>query len=236
MKNTGKRSGCNVDPLRMVLSFAILVLALAACQVFPPPPHGETPLPAPEVRSTPLGILATPAINIISPTPETTPIGEDLAGFAQQAYGKRLIVTLRIPSLTIDAPVVPVGWMPDPADPQTLEWDSPEGAVGWAISSHLPGEDGNIILYGHNNIHTAVFKYLYQLKEGDEIHLQTGEKDWLYRVNTVEIIPITGDEKDLVTAAEYLKDSLAPKLTLLSCYPPDNNTHRVIVVAYPENH
>jgi LPXTG-site transpeptidase (sortase) family protein len=116
-----------------------------------------------------------------------------------------------------------------------VEWDSPGAKVGWVIDSALPGDaQGNIILYGHNNINSSVFRDLADLQAGDAIALSTSQGDWAYEVAEVHIVPVDESQGDRAEYARHLLPGLAPRLTLISCWPPDNNTHRVIVVAYPE--
>jgi LPXTG-site transpeptidase (sortase) family protein len=134
------------------------------------------------------------------------------------------------------APVTPVGWSSGGSanNPEAVEWDSPGAKVGWVIDSALPGdESGNIILYGHNNINASVFRSLAELQAGDEISLTTGQSDWLYEVSAVHILPVSGAVGERADYAQHLLPGMTPRLTLISCWPPDNNTHRVIVVAYP---
>ncbi|HEX2979081.1 MAG TPA: class E sortase, partial [Anaerolineaceae bacterium] len=128
-----------------------------------------------------------------------------------------------------------VGWMPvsDGRYGTEIEWDSPDAGVGWVVSSALPGDDANAVLYGHNNLNASVFKKLGELEPGDQIRLATGERDWFYQVDSVTILAVA-DDSGMQAAYE---DNFAPgdraRLTLVSCWPPTSNTHRIIVVAYP---
>lgn len=208
-------------------ALAALTLLGAGCSGTPAPAPTSAALPPPRVERQPLP-TALPA-----PTaqPSATPLPGSLAELAQAAYGERLISTVHIPALYILAPVVPVGWQPDPRDPQASAWDSPEAAVGWAISSALPGDAANIILYGHNNIDSSVFKNLSQLQVGDAVELVTGKRTWRYRVASLTILPVQDAEADTEAFAAVFAPGEKPLLTLLSCWPPDNNTHRVVVTA-----
>ena len=117
---------------------------------------------------------------------------------------------------------------------EAAEWQSPDALVGWASNSALPDEQtGNVILYGHNNIHSSVFRDLAELKSGDRIQLQTGEATWIYQVDSVKILSAQNEQEESEAYAAYFKQTYAPRLTLISCWPPTNNTHRVIVVSYP---
>ncbi len=143
----------------------------------------------------------------------------------------RLIWRIRIPTLSLDSAVVPVGWKAG-MDGLT-EWDSPGPYVGWAMNSALPDESGNIVLYGHNNIEGSVFRNLYRLQIDDVILLVTGRGEWAYRVVEVAILAVAEMDADSRLSQAYLGESAMPHLTLISCYPPENNTHRVLAVARP---
>ena len=44
-----------------------------------------------------------------------------------------------------------------------------------------------------------------------------------------------GADADLAAYQQYLSETAEETLTLLSCWPPDNNTHRVVIQAIPVN-
>lgn len=181
--------------------------------------------------------MATPseAAHLASPTsPATTPFPQTLPELALSVYGDRLIEYIHIPALAIYAPVTPVGWSAqDPFSTDSAEWDSPDAQVGWLTTSALPDDrTGKIVLYGHNNIDSSIFKYLYKLTKGDEIQLDTGQGEWIYSVDQVDIAPVDqGRTATLFDADPNLDEQI---LIIISCYPPDNNTQRVIVTSYPK--
>lgn len=208
---------------------------LAACA----PAPAAAPLPPPlllQVTETPRPTLPLP-----DETPEATrtPLPATLEELARAEYGPRLVDWVRIDALGVFAPVTPVGWLADPSpeDPLAVEWESPGAKVGWALGSALPGDEaGNILLYGHNNIHSRVFRDLADLRSGDVLQLTTAERQWEYEVAEVNILPVLEGAEDRAAYAQYLSPGLTPRLTLISCWPPDNNTHRVIVVAHPRSY
>ncbi len=221
---------------RSARAVALLALAfLSACApgaVAPPaslPPPlviRATETPFPTVSPSPTGI----------PAPTQTPLPADPVELARGQYGPRLIEWLRADSIDVYAPVTPVGWQANPApdDPLAVEWESPGAKVGWALGSALPGDpDGTVILYGHNNINSRIFQNLADVQPGDLMTLTTGVRDWVYEVDEVNILPALRGDADRATYKQYLSPGLTPRLVLISCWPPDNNTHRVIVVAYP---
>ncbi len=219
-----------------ILNLFIFFL-LTGCRASTPAvssPASTATLPPPVQHVTEI-----PVIPSASPLPEVepgaTPFPDSLEGAARTQFGKRLIEWIKIEKIGVLAPVTPVGWSTsgDLLRKGEPEWDSPEAQVGWVVTSALPNQIGNIILYGHNNIDSSVFMNLYQLETGDMVELTTGERTWQYQVDQVQILPVLEEDDDQQAYAEYLKPSLAPRLTILSCYPPTNNTHRVIVIAYP---
>jgi sortase A len=142
-----------------------------------------------------------------------------------------------IPALELNSAVIAVGWrVADTNEGDTqVEWDSPGRLAGWAITSGLPGDGSNIILYGHNNLYTSVFRDLGDLKTGDRVSLTTGEREWEYSVSRVLFLQTTfAEEATVKSYEEYMQPGVKEQLTLISCWPPISNTHRVIVLARPE--
>lgn len=177
-----------------------------------------------------------PATATLAPVASATStrLPETLEDLARSVYGQRLITWVNLPAIQVRAPVRSVGWSAE--TPESLpEWDNPEAEVGWVVSSALPGDEGNIILYGHNNIHSSIFKRLSEMQIGDDITVTTGENEYHYRVQEVVILEVSGEEANLRAYMQYLQPTQETRLTLLSCWPPDNNTHRVIVLAVPES-
>lgn len=173
-----------------------------------------------------------------SPTISLTPTVDANASaleLAQAINGDRLITYISIPRLNLLAPVIPAGWEVEDLVRGVPEWDSPGASVGWALSSALPGDEAAIILYGHNNIESSIFRDLSDLEAGDVITLQTGAGDWVYVVSEVVILPAETQEESQAIVDTYLLPGRAPRLVLLSCYPPEGNTQRVVVTAYPSS-
>jgi len=210
------------------LAATLAGLALAACTAAPAdaPTLPANTLPPPAVYTT-----RRPPASATPPPITSTPWPDSLAGLARAAHGARLIDWIRIPAINVFAPVIPVGWGPAQDGSGWLVWDSPEAQVGWAVSSALPGEGGNIILYGHNNLHSSVFLHLADLKPGDEVRLTTGEGEYGYTIQAVDIHPVPDPQAEQELYERYFQRGTHEALTLLSCWPPTNNTHRVLVSA-----
>lgn len=143
---------------------------------------------------------------------------------------------IRIPSLGVDSPVLPVGWTdPDQAEDGSVQWRTADFGAGLHAGSARLGEAGNTVISGHNNIGGAVFRRLAELAPGDTITLGAGGRDWTYTVERRFIVP----EEDASDArrranAGWIESSPDERVTLVSCYPPWGNSHRVIVVARPK--
>jgi LPXTG-site transpeptidase (sortase) family protein len=221
-----------------ILIFVVLAAILANCTTTP---VVNTPLHTAEVRIVheisptppPTAVAPTSAFTTTLPTP-TVPSVQALAA---RTFGGELIETISLPSIGVESAVVAVGWTVSGAsDPgsEPAVWDSPGPLVGWTINSGLPETGGNIILYGHNNMYGSVFKDLWKLQPGDKLSLETGLEARQYVVDRVLLLPVMNANSTQRQAyLAYLQQIEQPRLTIISCWPPESNTHRVVVIAYP---
>jgi sortase A len=144
---------------------------------------------------------------------------------------------LVIPTIELDIPVIELGWSANKNKDGYVfsEWDVAEYAAGWHKNSAQLGEPGNIVMSGHNNILGAVFRKLDQLRRGDSITVWAGKAHQDYVVDRVMIVPEKYATPEQRTAnASWIGAFDNDRLTLVSCWPRDDNTHRIIVVAYPD--
>lgn len=141
-----------------------------------------------------------------------------------------------LPAIGLDSPVVELGWSArsGKAGQVFSEWDVADFAAGWHKNSARPGQHGNIVLSGHNNIKGAVFRELDQLRRGDIAQLYVGERLYEYVIDDVLIVPekYASPEQRKMNAA-WIAPTTEERLTLVSCWPRDDNSHRIIVVAFP---
>jgi LPXTG-site transpeptidase (sortase) family protein len=143
---------------------------------------------------------------------------------------------ITISSIHLYAPIIQVQYSNVTIDGQDfLEWNVPnERAVGWHDTSAKLGQVGNIVLNGHHNAFGYVFAKLVDLKEGDLIIISSGSTEFKYKVDKVLVIREEGMPIDVrIQNASWIAPTLNERLTLVSCWPPGDNTHRVIVVAIP---
>lgn len=174
-----------------------------------PPAEGASSLPpavsvpaAPAPASAPAaeqpsevvaGPEPAPAASAVAPAP--TPSG----------------LTLRIPALGIDAPVVTLGFTGD----GQLDVPHDGSSVGWYDISPRPGEPGNALLGAHFDWDgsLAVFASLSQLSTGDLVYVTDGSADELvYEVSDARSVDWDHPVSDVLAAA-----GTGSSLTLFTC-------------------
>ncbi len=141
-----------------------------------------------------------------------------------------------IPAIHLDAPVIPAYYQLVQIDGQVYQqWDAPPGfAAGWQSPSAFLGEPGNTVLNGHHNIFGSVFGHLVDLSVGDSIQIYSGAWVFTYQITNKMILQERGQDVSVrLQHASWLLPTTDQRLTLVTCWPPDNNTHRVIIVAAP---
>lgn len=174
---------------------------------------GETPSPT---------RAATPSA---TPTPTPSPVPP------AQSAPERIVA----PAIGLDAPVVAVGWHQVEQGGQTVSvWEVAEYAAGWHRNSALPGRPGNTVLSGHHNIKGEVFRYLVDLEPGNLISLVADGRTYTYAVEQKFILKDKGEPPEVRQQnARWIGPFRDERLTLVTCWPYNNNTHRLIVVAKP---
>ncbi|MCQ3976939.1 MAG: hypothetical protein DPW09_26215 [Anaerolineae bacterium] len=206
---------------------------IAVFQALSTPSLGALPptfTPAPTltpVDQTSLDILAisnaiTPSLQTEIPAPPT-PSGPP----PDRVYISRL---------ERDLPVEPVGMVPSTVAPGVFEWGVPDHrAAGWLNTSAAFALPGNTVLDGHHNIKGEAFRDLWTLQSGDEILLYAEGRSRSYIVSEVLILPERNQPLEVRLAnAQYIQPTNDERLTLVTCYPYESNTHRVVVTAFPK--
>jgi sortase A len=126
--------------------------------------------------------------------------------------GPEQALGIEIETINVSAPIVPGD-----------DWEALKRGVGQHIGSADPGQNGNLVLSGHNDIYGEVFRYLVDLAPGDEITIFTASGSYTYVVTETLIV-----EPDFV---EVLEPTPNASLTLISCAPYRVDTHRIVVLA-----
>ena len=145
-------------------------------------------------------------------------------------------VHLAAPAIGLDTAVKPLGWRQvQEGDKEVSIWHMVDKAAGWHLNSVVPGQVGNAVISGHNNIGGSVFRNLNRLQPGDEITVLTNVGTALaYTVAEVQIVPEKyASAAQRAANAQAISTTSDERLTLITCWPANSNTHRVIVVAQP---
>ncbi|MBN1265754.1 MAG: sortase [Anaerolineales bacterium] len=171
----------------------------------------SAPIPQPEEVDT---------IVPVSPTPEPIYIPDRIV----------------IPHIGLDAPVIPAGIRDIEYEDQVYEqWLAPnEFAAGWHFTSATLGIPGNTVLNGHHNIYGEVFRRLEELEIGDGIFVYSGNRIFMYQAATKLILKERWQPVEVrLENARWLQPSGDERLTLVTCWPYESNTHRLILAARP---
>ncbi|MBX3048479.1 MAG: class D sortase [Anaerolineales bacterium] len=134
-----------------------------------------------------------------------------LASLQAPTPGPEQALGIRIERIGVNAPVV----LGD-------DWEALKRGVGQHIGSANPGQTGNLVLSGHNDIYGEVFRHLDELQPGDEIVIFTASRTYTYKIVETRIVA--------PTAVEVLAPTPQATLTLISCYPYRVDTQRIVVI------
>ena len=194
---------------------------------------------------TPANIVGVPTIDPNIPLLPETPsqIGEELPDyFVSVANAPKRDpfagepVRILIPQIDLDAPVTEIGLEQISQNGQTYyQWPVPNGfEAGWHDNSARLGESGNTVLNGHHNIYGEVFRDLIDLNEGDEVILFDAQDKFIYEVTEIQILAERDQPMSVrIANAEWIAPTDDERVTLITCWPYTDNSHRLIIVAKP---
>jgi sortase A len=105
----------------------------------------------------------------------------------------------------------------DGVDNKTLKY-----AVGHFQGTAMPGEKGNFCVAGHRSYtYSEYFNRLDELKEGDDIIVQTKKGEFTYKIYEKKVVE--------PTEVSVLNSTEAATITLVTCTPIRVATHRLII-------
>jgi sortase A len=216
------------------LPTAVVLTSVATTELTSVEAVAPTEAPTPTVQVEAPGAVNTlPALAPLptsTPTPVPTPT--PLPVIPAQSPPERIIA----PTIGLDAPVQPIGWQEKrlKSGEVTSVWVVPDDAAGWHINSALPGHGDNVVLSGHHNMGSEVFRYIVDLKPGDPVTLLADGRAYTYVVTDRFILPERGvPDEQRRQNAQWIMPTVAERLTLVTCWPYTDNSHRVIVLANP---
>jgi sortase A len=144
------------------------------------------------------------------------PLVQSLANLPIPTPGPEQAIRLQIPAIGVDAPVV-----------QGDGWDQLKKGVGQHIGSANPGQAGNAVLSGHDDVFGEIFRDLINLQPGDQVILYTAQHQYIYVVIGSQIVEPTQVEVMTATSEAIV--------TLISCYPYLIDDKRIVVSAKLQN-
>ncbi len=238
-------SGEKIVPIGVVLiTIGFIVVLLAAAILFINPTIAQsasanTPLPVITVVVTPISEATTAGDTAVADntnTEITLPAGFVSLNDAPRGSLDNQPQRIVIPSIEVDAPVTEVSLTAVAGSGQTYyQWQVPAAyEAGWHNTSAPLGQPGNTVLNGHHNIFGEVFGSLVDLEVGAEIIVYDKVSPHNYTVADVEILPERDQPLEVRQEnASWIMPTTDERLTLVTCWPHTDNSHRLIVVAYP---
>ena len=186
--------------------------------------HPQTPTSTPLITAVVLPGGHTPPSAAGGPQFNEAEIPEHLRPLVQSIAD--LPVPTQSPQQAIGIEIPAIG-VPYTAVVQGDSWDQLKKGVGQHVGSANPGENGNVVLSGHDDIYGEVFKRLDELRPGDQVVLWTAQQRYIYLVeNTLIVAP---------TQVDVMNSTGDPTVTLISCYPYMVDNKRIVVFAKLQN-
>ena len=143
---------------------------------------------------------------------------------------------IEIPSIDLVAPIVIADFNVTKVQEEAFgQWIAPSYyAAGWHPDSALLGKAGNSVINGHHNAFGNVFGNLVDVKMGDLIVIKSGDQEFRFVVANRMILAERFQTAEVrLENARWLAQTDDIRLTLVTCYPKESNTHRLILVARP---
>jgi sortase A len=117
---------------------------------------------------------------------------------------------------------------------RVFEWPAADWAAGHHSTSASPGEGGNIVIAGHDDVRGEVFRGLHDIKAGDQVTLESAAGSFIYVVQEIHLRFYNAASLDeQLSVATFIAPMPEERLTLITCWPYGVDTHRLIVVARP---
>ncbi len=133
-----------------------------------------------------------------------------------------------IEKIELDAPVEEAHTIDVDVDGQQVtQFLIPEEfAAGWHEGSAALGVVGNTVISGHHNAFGKVFAKLVELEVGDEITMLSGTHEFHYTIVNKMIMPEKNELLEVrLQNARWILPSTDERLTLVTCWPANSNTH-----------
>lgn len=162
----------------------------------------------------PSSVLSELPGSSLPPEPAPAALGirlQSIAAIPVPTPGPRSPTRITIPAINIDWPVV-----------EGDSWEELKQGVGHRVGSANPGERGNLVLSGHNDVYGEPFRDLERLEVGKDVLVYAGANAFRYVIKAKRVVAPT----DL----SPLAPSRNPIITLITCTPYRVDTQRLIVI------
>lgn len=220
---------------------ATLVVSVNGATISPCTPTMESTTTAPTKVSFPTvtrtHVPATDPARRVAPSATPTSLPPTVTPTPSRVPATSPPTRIVIPAIELDASIVEVGWkVVENNDELHTEWEVANYAVGFHKGSAYPGNVGNTVLSGHHNIRGEVFRDLHLVEPGDNIYLYVGIQGYHYVVEAEYRFREKGVPPEVRRDnAKWIRHSADERLTLVTCWPYSGNSHRIVVVAKPED-
>lgn len=121
-------------------------------------------------------------------------------------------VRIVIPSIKVDAVVV-----------EGDDWEALKKGAGHHAGSANPGQRGNLVISGHDDVFGEIFRHIGDLKNDDQVFVYSQEAKYTYSIKNKRIVE--------PTEVSVLQPTTEASLTLITCYPYLVDTQRMVVFA-----
>lgn len=148
------------------------------------------------------------------PAPAPPALGVQLQAVAAipvPTPGPRSPTRIVIPGINIDWPVV-----------EGDSWDELKQGIGHRVGSANPGERGNLVLSGHDDVYGEPFRDLEKLDVGKDVLVYAGGTSFRYIIKARRIVA--------PNELSVLASSKNPIVTLITCTPYRVDTNRLILI------
>jgi len=212
--------GMYIGPMKQATSMQISITPEPTS-----PPNGSEVTPTPTIEATP-GLL-----DRIAPRNYSVHAGTNNP-IESPAIPDRIVV----PSIGLDAPVVASDFNFMKLEGETFgQWQAPSMyAAGWHPNSALLGKRGNTVINGHHNEYGEVFGKLVDLQVGDFVYVYSRGEKFAFVIANRMILPERFQPVNVrLENARWINPTDDVRLTLITCWPKESNTHRLILVGRP---
>ncbi|HEX7593538.1 MAG TPA: sortase, partial [Anaerolineae bacterium] len=116
-----------------------------------------------------------------------------------------------IPGINVDWPVV-----------EGDSWEELKQGIGHRVGSANPGERGNLVLSGHDDVYGEPFRDLEKLDVGKDVLVYAGGTSFRYIIKARRVVA--------PNELSVLVSSKNPIVTLITCTPYRVDTNRLILI------